>query len=287
MKNKLKQFANNKFSQFGEDGIIKKIFDVLPKQEEYWCVEFGAWDGKFLSNTYELIENNSWKGILIEGNAKKIPALKQTYRDNNNAVLINKLVSFEGINTLDNIIKETDIPVDFDLLSIDIDGNDYHIWESVKNYQPKVVVIEFNPSIPSEIEFVQEKNYTLNHGNSLLSLIKLGVLKGYELIGTTYCNGIFVRKEFYGLFELNDNSITSMWDTETPAPRVFQLYDGTLVLSKEFRLIWHNKNINKFDLQTLPKILRHFGDSPNSIGIFRKILRKIYFNLQSIKNKRH
>jgi len=115
----------------------------------------------------------------------------------------------------------------------------------------------------------------------------LGVLKGYELIGTTYCNGIFVRKEFYGLFELNDNSITSMWDTETPAPQIFQLYDGTLVLSEEFRLIWHNKNITKFDLQTLPKILRHFGDSLNSIGIFRKILRKIYFNLQSIKNKRY
>ncbi len=286
MTNKLKQYANNKFSQFGEDGIIEKIFEILPEKKEYWCVEFGAWDGKFLSNTYELIAYKNWKGILIEGNSNKFPALISTYKNNNNAILINKLVSIEGINTLDNIFEKTDIPVDFDLLSIDIDGNDYYIWESLKNYQPKVVIIEFNPSIPSDIDFIQEKKFDLNHGNSLLSLIKLGKLKGYELIATTYCNGFFVRKEFFGLFEINDNDITSMWDTEFSAPRIFQLYDGTLVLSKEFKLIWHNKYVNKFDLQALPKSIRIFGDSTNNVkGILKKVLRKIYFKLQTTKNK--
>ena len=71
MKNKLKQYAENKHSQFGEDGIIQKVFEVLPDQKEKWCVEFGAWDGKFLSNTHELIANHNWKGVLIEGNKKK------------------------------------------------------------------------------------------------------------------------------------------------------------------------------------------------------------------------
>ena len=283
--NKLNHYANNKFSQNGEDGIIEKIFNILPKQAEYWCVEFGAWDGKHLSNTYELIANNNWKGILIEGNPKKFPSLIRNYKNNKNAILINKLVSFEGINTLDNIFKETNIPMDFDLLSIDIDGNDYHVWKSLKNYHPKVVIIEFNPSIPSDIEFIQEKNFAVNHGNSLLSLKKLGKIKGYELISTTVCNGIFVRKEFFDLFEISDNSINSLWETEIAAPRIFQLFDGTLVLSEKFKLIWHDKYIKPLDLQILPKFLRTFGDSTNTMGIYKRIRRMIYNKLLTKKNK--
>jgi hypothetical protein len=121
--------------------------------------------------------------------------------------------------------------LDFDLLSIDIDGNDYHVWDTVKTYKPRLVIIEFNPTIPSDIEFVQEKNNSINHGNSLLSLVKLGKSKGYELIATTYCNGFFVEKEFFDLFKIEDNSIDSLWKNPE-APRIFQLYDGTLMLYK-------------------------------------------------------
>ena len=287
MKNKLKQFANNIWSQFGEDGIIQKVFEILPKQEVNWCVEFGAWDGKHLSNTHELISNYSWKGVLIEGNKKKIPDLEKTYKNSNNVTLINKLINFEGVDTLDNILKPSNIPFDFELLSIDIDGNDYHIWESIKNYSPKVVIIEFNPSIPSDVEFVQEKEFSVNHGSSLLSLIKLGKLKGYEIIATTLCNGFFVRKEYYNLFEMPDNSITNIWDSESQHPRIFQLYDGTLVLTEEFKLIWSNDYVKKYDLQKLPRFLRHFSDSPNWKGFYNKFFRKIYNKLQAIKNKRH
>ena len=285
MENKLKQYANNKFSQFGEDGIIERIFEILPKNEKYWCVEFGAWDGKHLSNTYELIKNKHWNGILIEGNSKKFQDLKRTFGNTNNAILINEFVAFEGNHTLDNIIEKENIPVDFDLLSIDIDGNDYHVWESLKKHQPRVVVIEFNPTIPSDIEFVQEKKESLNHGNSLLSLIKLGKTKGYELIATTTCNGIFVRKDLFDLFEITDNSINSMWENYD-APRIFQLYDGTLALTDEFKLLWHNKPVNKFDLQAVPKSLRYFGDS-SSTGFFKKVLRKIYYIMNPAKNNSH
>lgn len=286
MKNILRQYANNKYSQFGEDGIIHRIFEILPKQQEYWCVEFGAWDGKFLSNTYELIANNNWKGLLIEGNAAKIPDLKANYKNNSNAILIHKYVTFEGENTLDNIFKRTDIPVDFDLISIDIDGNDFHVWDSIQNYRPKVVIIEFNPSIPSDIEFVQERNFDISHGNSLLSLINLGKSKGYELIATTDCNGFFVKKEFYDLFGIEDNSIEALWDTQLKTPRIFQMYDGTLVLSEEFKLIWHKKKVGKYELQALPKFLRQFGDSEKASGYFKKLARKVYYKLESYKNRK-
>jgi hypothetical protein len=275
MKNNLHQYANNKYSQNGEDGIIEKIVSLLPPSEK-WCVEFGAWDGKYLSNTYELIANQQWNGVLIEGNPKKFPDLQATHGSNKKAVLINAFISFDGENTLDAILAKTTIPQDFDLLSIDIDGNDYHVWESLTHYAPRLVVIEFNPSIPNDIEFVQERSPRINHGNSLLSLIKLGKQKGYELIATTACNGFFVRKDFFHLFEIEDNSIASMWDSPD-APRVFQLFDGTLVLSRDFNMIWQDRKVNQYDLQIFPKSIRHFSDSKNAKGLLTKIIRKMYF----------
>lgn len=286
MRNQLKQYAYNKSSQLGEDGIVQKVFEVLPVQDENWCVEFGAWDGKHLSNTYELISNHRWKGVLIEGSKKRYQDLLKTYSNNSNATLINKFVHFEGADTLDNILNQTDIPVNFDLLSIDIDGNDYHIWESLTKYLPKVVIIEFNPSIPSDIEFVQKKDIRINHGNSLLSLVKLGKKKGYELIATTNTNGFFVRKEYFDLFKISDNSIASIWDTEAKAPRIFQLYDGTLALTEDFQMYWSNNIVQRFDLQKLPSFLRQMGDSKNAKGVFNKIRKRIYYSLHAQKNEK-
>lgn len=283
MTNYLNQYAYNTYSQFGEDGIIEKIFEIIPTSHSPWCVEFGAWDGKFLSNTYELISNKNWNGVLIEGNTAKFPDLQQTFKGNQQVNLINKYVAFEGKNTLDNLLKETAIPTEFDLLSIDIDGNDYHIWESFVSFHPKLVVIEFNPSIPSDIEFVQEKNMQVNHGNSLLSLIKLGKRKGYELIATTYCNGFFIQKKYFELFQLEDNSIDKLWKI-TQSPRIFQLYDGTLVLSEEFNLIWHRKLVTNKDIQVVPGLLRHFGDVNSFKTRLKQVSLYIYFKLK-VRNK--
>ena len=283
MTNPLNDYAYSTYSQFGEDGIIEKIFEILPSSHPRWCVEFGAWDGKFLSNTYELISNKNWNGVLIEGNTAKFPDLQKTFKAIQQVTLINKYVDFEGENTLDKLLKETAIPTAFDLLSIDIDGNDYHIWESIKTYQPKLVIIEFNPSIPADIEFVQEKNPKVNHGNSLLSLIKLGKTKGYELIATTYCNGFFIRKNYFELFQLEDNSIDKLWKI-IQSPRIFQLYDGTLVLTEEFRLIWHHKLVTNEDIQVVPRVLRHFGDVGTAKTRLKKMSLYIYFKLK-VRNK--
>lgn len=271
MKNPLSKYASNEHSQFGEDGITQRIFDVLPKQNDYWSVEFGAWDGKYLSNTHYFVSELGWNGIFIEGNPKKFPDLEGTYCGFKNALLINKLVNFEGENSLDLILSGTPIPKEFDVLSIDIDGNDYHVWESVKKYSPKLVIIEFNPTIPSDVEFIQDRNFSLNQGNSLRSLTKLAKAKGYELIATTQCNGFFIRSEYFSLFNIESNRVEDMWTTELPAPRVFQLFDGTLVLSNSFKLIWASRYVDRFvdkyDLQKLPRSQRYFSDSPNNFWV--------------------
>ena len=275
--NPLQKYSKNITSQYGEDGIIEQIFNFLPIQKDYWCVEFGAGDGVYLSNTYNLITNKGWNGLLIEGNSQKFPSLESTYESNHKVHLLNKEVQYDGKNTLNNIFKNTPIPLKFDLLSIDVDGIDYHLWESLKNYKPKVIIIEFNPSIPSDISFVQSKDFNVNHGNSLNSIITLGKDKGYELIATTSSNGIFLDKEYFSLFNISNNSIENMWNTKPTPPRIFQLYDGTIVLSEDFKLIWHDTKVGRYDLQKLPRSERVFGDrisTKPSMGFLKKLFSK-------------
>jgi len=245
-------------SQFGEDGILQKVFEVIGTQNKC-CVEFGAWNGKHLSNTYNFIYNKEWKGILIEGNKKRSLNARETFKKKGNVELINKFVDFEGINTLDNIFNGTNISKDFDLLSVDIDGNDYHVWDSLKDYFPRVVIIEFNPTIDNDVEFIQPKDMKINQGSSAKSLVELRKKKGYELVSVTRCNLIFVRKELFKPFGIKDNSLTQLRvEPKEYKMRLFQLYDGTLLLNGCNKLLWNGKKINYEDLQVLSKNKRVF-----------------------------
>ena len=126
--NKFSTYAKNFYSQFGEDGIVEEILKNI-STNNHWCVEFGAWDGMHLSNTYHLIANHNYKSVLIEADAEKFKTLKKNM-SGFDATLINEYVMFSGENTLDKILTRTPIPKDFDFLSIDIDGCDFYIFES-------------------------------------------------------------------------------------------------------------------------------------------------------------
>jgi len=257
--NKLAAFKDDVTSQFGEDGIIRHIFEILPASDK-WCVEFGAWDGKQHSNTFDLITNHGWDGVLIEASEAKFGELTKNYSGFPRAQCINEFVQIEGENSLDSILSDTDIPENFDLLSIDVDSCDYHIWESLTGFQPKLVVIEFNPSIPDDIIFIQDPNFELNHGNSLRALIELGKKKGYELIATTNTNGFFIRNEYFDLFGIEDNSIGKMRDEQAAATKIFQLYDGTLLTVGMTKLMWSDIEFGIDELQVLPRSLRRFSE---------------------------
>ena len=161
-------FGANVYSQTGEDGIIAKILDILPVQDN-WCVEFGASDGIHASNTRNLIEKKNYNGIFIEGNEVVFNKLQKNYQNHKKVTCIEAVVGFDKKNNLDHILKTTTIPVDFDFLSIDIDGNDFHVWQAMQTYKPKVICVEFNPTIPTEVLFVQPPNPQITQGSSLLS----------------------------------------------------------------------------------------------------------------------
>src|SRR5256885_4600329 len=140
---------------------------------------------------------------------------------------------------LDSILVQSPIGREFDVLSIDIDGNDYHCWNAVQKYQPKVVIIEFNPTMPDEVEFVQPKNPQVNWSSSPLSLVKLGKRKGYELVATTGANAIFVDAKYFPLFGITDNSLHALRSTREAVSYIFHGQDGTVMIEGAKRMLWH------------------------------------------------
>lgn len=187
----LNKFKKNYFSQNGEDGVIEEICRRLQITDGWFC-EFGAWNGKYLSNTYALFQKG-WKGVFIEGDTEKYRELKTNFErgSGTDVWLLEAYVSSSGDNSLDNLLKRTPIPKEFDLLSIDIDGEDYHVWKGLKNYQPKIVIIEINSSYPPYKEKIPDSE---SGGASFFSTILLGYEKGYVPVCHTG-NLFFIRKD--------------------------------------------------------------------------------------------
>ena len=173
-----------KYCQTFEEGILKTIFNHIGTTNKY-LVDFGAGDGIYLSNSRALIEAG-WTGLLMDGDNKGNEQVKKEF------------ITAENINDL---FVKYDVPQEFDLLSIDVDGNDYWIWNEL-NYYPRVVMMEFNPSIqPGEAKTIK---YNPSHtwgndtyyGASFDALKKLGKEKGYTLVGQCAdLNMFFVRSD--------------------------------------------------------------------------------------------
>jgi hypothetical protein len=276
---RLLDYSRNVYSQNGEDGILTKILEIIGTTDK-WCVEFGAWDGQYLSNTCNFIENLGYSAVLIEASKERFEDLIKRHGKNPKVVALNKLVGHTHEDGLDTILAKTCIPKDFDLLSIDIDGNDYHVWNAMSSYTPKVLCIEFNSSIPTEVDFIQS-DHSRNHGSSLLSLTRLGKKKGYELVAVTYLNAIFVRSEFYPLFQITNNEPRAIREDTSTVTYVFCGYDGTIFLAGNERLLWHEVPFSG-RIRQLPKIFRSY---PGSFGKGKRLLFKAYKKLLSVINK--
>ena len=256
----LSECAHNVTSQFGEDGILKRIFEIMPPSSK-WCVEFGAWDGKYLSNTWTLIHDQGWSAVLIEGEEERASKLASESLALDGRVHVKQaFVGWDGENALDAILGTTPVPHEFDLLSIDVDGNDWHIWSALERYRPRVVVIEHNPTASNQLYFVQDADPTVSQGCSLLAAVELGRQKGYELVATTATNGIFVVAEEFSRFGISDNSIDAMH------PEIIQTeicfgYDGTVIAAGHMMVHWQNIPLEQADFQVLPRHARKYSYS--------------------------
>ncbi len=161
------------YSKNGEDGILAKIVQAIGPIPHY-CVDIGASDGRDGSNTY-LLRLQGWQGLLLDRRFENpILNLHQEY------------ISAENINSL---LSKYEVPLEFGLLSIGIDYNDFYIWKALKGeYRPALVLIQYNGKhSPFEDKIVKYRPFFIGDttdyfGASLLALFNLGRAKGYSLV---------------------------------------------------------------------------------------------------------
>lgn len=169
----LSEYELSLYSQNGEDGVLAKIFQLIGPGSKF-CVEFRAHDGNAGSNT-KLFRLQGWGALLLD-RTFEIPSLS----------LYKEYVTAENINKL---FEKYNVPSEFNLLSIDIDYNDFYVWKAIdEKYRPAVVVIEFNGThLPTEDKVVKYHPFysgdgTNYYGASILAFYRLGRSKGYSLI---------------------------------------------------------------------------------------------------------
>ena len=190
-----KKYTKDIYSQNGEDGIVEELLKRL-NVENGWVCEFGAWDGKHLSNTFNLIENKNFNAVFIEGDKEKYKDLLNTVKEFPKIIPIQAMVDHnDSSNSLDNLLMQTDIPNDFDLLSIDIDSYDYQVWKSLEVYKPKIVIIEINSSVKvNNSEWIHTPGKY--QGTGFKPTLDLGIEKGYKFILHTG-NMFFIRSDLF------------------------------------------------------------------------------------------
>ena len=196
------------YSQSGEEGIIAKIFEVNNITQGFF-VEFGAWDGEYLSNTRSLCDQG-WKGLFIEGDAAKYKDLEVKFAGHPQVMTEHALIDCSGPSSLDNILKKRDVPQDFEVLSIDVDGDDYHLWQACQEYRPKVVIIEYNYTFPYNVDFVPKRGCYI--GSSALAQYRLAHSKGYKHVCSTFTNNIFVRDDLAPQLNLKNSSFAYLFN---------------------------------------------------------------------------
>ncbi len=204
--NRINQHEAKIYSQNGEDGILLYLISKIGLTNGRF-VEFGVGNGREC-NTANLSLNFGWHGLLMEIDRQQVQAAQQYYQQQlgmqqERVQIINGAVTAENINSL---LTQNGIEGEIDLLSIDMDGIDYWVWQAISVIQPRLVVIEYNASFGNQraISVKYDANFNTHakhpsgfyHGASLAALTQLGKQKDYKLAGcdSSGSNAFFVHQ---------------------------------------------------------------------------------------------
>lgn len=229
-KPRLSQFAQNGYSQFGEEGCLAAIHEKIGVGGKV-CVEFGAGDGIDCSNTAQLWRHEGWQAVLIEADDARFDALVRNAVGYDVTCLQAK-VAPTGPYSLGELLYADDAPIlteRIDFLSIDVDGDDAHILEEMVAVRPRVICCEFNPSCPSHLE-IRQRELGETFGASLLAIVRLGARIGYRFVGATYCNAFLVIEEEAAPFDGYETDLTVLFPPENYTYAVSD-FGGRMVLA--------------------------------------------------------
>jgi hypothetical protein len=200
---RLQDYEFKVFSQWGEDGIIQRLIDVV-KLEDRTFIEFGVEDF-YESNCRYLMMNDNFRGFVMDGSEDNAAACKKSY-----FYWKHELTMRQAFITRDNVnelLAESGFGPDLAILSIDLDGVDYWVTEAIRGYTPRILIHEYNAllggtrkiSVPYDPAFQRgEKHFShLYWGASLGALTHLANQRGYTLVGTNSarCNAFYVRND--------------------------------------------------------------------------------------------
>lgn len=186
----LERFERRVTSQGGEDGLLAALFTLLGTSNRHY-VEFGCGDG-VQCNTAQL-RRSGWQGLLMDGEVA--PGAED-------AVIEQAWITAENIEAL---FDHHGVPQEPDLLSIDIDGNDYWVLQAIRR-RPRVLIAEYNanlgvaPALTIPYDPQHRWDGSDHYGASLRALTQAAKAKGYTLVYCTQAgvNAIFVRDDLVG-----------------------------------------------------------------------------------------
>lgn len=196
----IERYGFKVYSQNDEDGIIEEIFNRIGTTNKKF-IEFGVQDGLESNGHYLLLKG--WTGFWIECDSESVKKINKNFYNvikNKKLFVAEEYITKENIN---DIFLNNNQCGEIDLLSIDIDGNDYHVWNNITSVNPRVVVIEYNAKFPPSCEWIMPycEHHMWDggdkHGASLAALERLAHEKGYMLVGTNISgvNAFFVRED--------------------------------------------------------------------------------------------
>ncbi len=196
-------FEFRAFSQFGEDGILQHLVRHVPIPRPLF-VEFGV-ESYREANTRFLLTANNWAGLVLDGDAANIETIRHdpVYWYHN----LKARAAFVTRENINRLLAEEGVTGDIGLVSIDVDGVDWWIWEAIEQVRPAIVVAEYNHrfgpdasvTVPYRPDFDRGRaHHSLCYfGASLRALERLGCRKGYDLVGcgSAGLNAFFVRRD--------------------------------------------------------------------------------------------
>jgi len=204
------------YSQFEEDGIILYLLSCIGKKTRI-VVEICCGTGSECMAA-NLIINHGYKGYLFDGDQKNVNAAISFFNNQKDCLLVKPTIKKEWITrgNVNDLLKNAGVSGEVDILSIDIDGNDYYIWEAISEIQPRICVFETHTIVPSNLAITipyEDDFYAMDKGEidsefrsvSLLAMMKLSEKKGYTMVGS--------HKHGFNVFFVRDDLITDLLPT--------------------------------------------------------------------------
>ncbi len=197
---RLLRYGAKAYSQNDEDGMVAEIFRRIGTSSRTF-IEIGT--GAGLENNTLALLLQGWRGLWVEGDEAKAARARRNFASYVSSSQLRIDQAFITRENVDAVLQKSAPEAEPDLLSIDLDGNDYHVWQAVQSISPRVVVVEYNaswfPPMSLAVSYQERFQWKENtyFGASLKALELLAERKGYHLVGCCFAgvNAFFVRAD--------------------------------------------------------------------------------------------